>query len=95
MDYSLMLQPGRIGSMELKNRVVFPAMDAGLADNEGNEKLARYMARRAEGGCGLLFVEVSAVHPSTSAVGEPRLYDDKYLPGYAAIADAVHAAMAA
>lgn len=92
MDYSLMLQPGRIGSMELKNRVVFPAMDAGLADNEGNEKLARYMARRAEGGCGLLFVEVSAVHPSTSAVGEPRLYDDKYLPGYAAIADAVHAA---
>lgn len=87
-----MLAPGRIGSMELKNRVVFPAMDSGLADNGDNKRLARYLARRAEGGCGLVLLEVSAVHPSTSAVGEPRLYDDKYLPGFENIAKAVHEA---
>ena len=92
MDYPLMLSRGRIGTLELDNRVVFPAMDAGLADNEGNERLARYLARRAEGGCGLIIVEVSAVHRSTAAVGEPRLYDDAYIPSYKNVADAVHAA---
>lgn len=87
-----MLASGRIGSLELKNRVVFPAMDSGLADNGENRRLARYLARRAEGGCGLVMVEVSAVHRSTAALGEPRLYDDRYIPSFKAIADAVHEA---
>lgn len=91
-NYPMMLAEGKIGSMSVRNRVVFPAMDAGLADNVKNERLARYMARRAEGGCGLLFVEVSAVHRSSAALGEPRLFDDCYIESYRSISDAVHAA---
>ena len=58
-----LLSPGRLGPLELRNRIVLPAMDQNNCTEEGlitDETIAHYEAR-AKGGVGLLIVETSAV----------------------------------
>ena len=58
-----LLSPGRLGPLEVRNRVVMPAMDQNNCTEEGlvtDETVAHYEAR-AKGGAGLLIVETSAV----------------------------------
>ena len=47
--------PIKIREMELKNRIILPAMGTRMADADGfvTEKLVAYHAARAKGGCGL------------------------------------------
>ena len=62
--------PIRIRDMELKNRIILPAMGTRMADENGavTDKLIAYHAARAKGGCALNIVEVAAVHtPSAPA----------------------------
>ena len=93
MGYELFLSPGKIGTMELRNRAVFPAMGAGLWTDEGaNDRLAAYHARRARGGAALCMVEISAVHKSSKSIGNPCIYDDSFIPAFRNVAEAVHAA---
>lgn len=90
-----LLAPGRIGGMELRNRVVLPAMDQNNCTEEGlvtDETIAHYEAR-ARGGVGLLIVETSAVsypHGAT-ARHQPALSHDGVIPDLRRLADAVHA----
>ena len=63
MKYEKLFQPGKIGNLELRNRVVMTAMGNGLAAENGeasDEIIACYKARAA-GGCGLLITEFCAV----------------------------------
>ena len=95
MSYQLLLSPGKIGSMELKNRTVFPAMGAGLWDLEkdpAGERLAAYHARRAKAGCALNIIEITAVHLTSRSSGDPSLYSDEFIPVFERIAEEVHAA---
>lgn len=92
MSYELLLSPGKIGTMELKNRVVFPAMGAGLCDDKINQRVADYHARRAAGGAALCIVEISSVHITSKSHGNPSLYSDEFIPAFHTIADAVHEA---
>ncbi len=81
--------------MELRNRVVLPAMDQNNCTEEGlvtDATIAHYEAR-AKGGVGLLIVETSAVsypHGAT-ARHQPSLSHDGVIPGLRRLADAVHA----
>lgn len=92
MSYEHLLSPGKIGTMELKNRVVFPAMGAGLCDDKTNKRVADYHARRAAGGAALCIVEISAVHITSKSHGNPCIYSDEFIPAFRTIADAVHEA---
>ena len=90
-----LLAPGRIGGMELRNRVVLPAMDQNNCTDEGlvtDETVAHYEAR-ARGGVGLLIVETSAVsYPyGATARHQPALSHDGVVPDLRRLADAVHA----
>jgi 2,4-dienoyl-CoA reductase-like NADH-dependent reductase (Old Yellow Enzyme family) len=88
-----LLQPGRIGPAEIPNRIVMPAMTTRNADAEGfvtDDSLAYYRAR-AEGGVGLITVEMAA----PERVGRHRrhelgIYDDKFLPGLTRLVDEIH-----
>ena len=94
MSYEKLFSPGKIGSMELKNRAVFPAMGAGLWDLEKDpdcERIAAYHARRAKSGCALNMIEITAVHLTSRSSGDPSIYSDEFIPAFAKIADAVHA----
>jgi 2,4-dienoyl-CoA reductase-like NADH-dependent reductase (Old Yellow Enzyme family) len=56
------------------------------------QREVEYIARRAQGGAGLLLTEASAVHPTCFPYEfMPTPYDRAKIPAYAAIATAVHA----
>lgn len=92
--YEHLLKPGIIGNLKLRNRIVTAPMGSNLNTEDGVvcDRLIRHYARRAEGGAGLVIVEVSYIdYPRGNAM--PRaiaLSDDKYIPGLARLTDAVH-----
>lgn len=94
-DHRHLLSPGRLGPLQLGNRVVMPAMDQNSCSDEGEitDLTIAHYTERARGGVGLLVLETSAVaypHGSTS-LHQPAVSDDRYLPGLTRLADAVHA----
>lgn len=88
-----LFSPGRIGNVELKNRVVMPPMTTRGADREGcvTENTIAYFCARADGGVGLITVEMA----SPEKAGRHRnfelgIYDDRFLPGLTRLAEALH-----
>ncbi len=55
--------PGRIGTLEVKNRLMMAAMGTFSADEKGHptERLVDYYKARAEGGVGLIMPEATCV----------------------------------
>ena len=63
MTYDHLLSPIRLGSLELRNRVVMGSMHTGLEDHSWQlPKLAAYFAERARGGVGLAITGGYAVN---------------------------------
>ncbi len=94
MALDRLFSPGRIGSLELRNRILMAPMGSNLGELDGTAgaRLRRYYEERARGGAGLLLVGVGAVsYPAGAAI--PRqlgLSDDRFLPGLRALSDAIH-----
>ena len=55
-DYGALLAPGRIGKMELRNRIIVTAMGVSLSEEDGfvGDKLMAYHEQQAKGGAGWL-----------------------------------------
>lgn len=89
-----LFSPGKIGSMDLKNRVILPAMGSEMTINGGepSDKLIDYHVARVKGGCGLNIVEIAAIHPSTKNPMDLGIYDDSFIPGLKRLADAIREA---
>lgn len=93
MDFNKLLEPGKIGTLELKNRFVVPPMGTNLADSDGyiTDRIIEYYRRRAAGGFGLIIIEVSAVDPRGNAIiNEIGIWDDRFIPGLTKLIDAIH-----
>lgn len=73
MSYAKLFEPGRIGNLELKNRIVMPAMGCSLAEvtGEPGPRMIKYYAERAKGGAGLIITEITRVDDETG-VGTPN-----------------------
>lgn len=94
MKFEKLLQPGKIGTMELKNRMIQPAMGTNYSDAEGfvTQQLVNYISRRAEGGVGMIITEICLADPKGKVIpGELDLSDDKFIPGMAKLVNAAHA----
>lgn len=90
-----MFTPIKIGSMEIKNRFVVPAMGTNLArhNGEAGEALISYYTERAKGGFGLIIMECCAVsYEGRSLINECGLWDDSLIPSYKKLTDSVHEA---
>ena len=93
--YSALLEPGRIGSLELRNRIVLGPMGTNFAEADGRcgERIQGYYEERARGGAGLLTMGVCSIaYPNGTA--EPHqvaLSRDEFIPGLAEITRRVHA----
>lgn len=89
-----LLSTGRIGPMVTRNRVVMPAMDQNLCDDDGllTEANIGHYVQRARGGVGLLIVETGAVAYPVGATSrhQPNLATDDAIAGFAELADRVH-----
>ena len=92
--FKYLFEPIKIGSMELKNRIVMCPMGTNLAEETGmpTERMAAYYGERAKGGTGLIIVEQTVVQPSGKwskfAAG---LWDDRFIEGWKKVVNAVHA----
>lgn len=88
---SLLLQPIQVGSLTLKNRIMFPPLTTGYEERDGSigaRSLAFY-ERLAKGGAGL--VVIGDVAPVMTASPTPKLCDDRQIPTFKHLADAMHA----
>ena len=89
-----LLAPGRIGSLELRNRIVMSPMGSNLAERDGHlgERIKRYYEARARGGVGLIIVGVGAIAFPAGACNPNQIAisDDVYLPGLTDLADRIH-----
>lgn len=93
-QYTDLLSPGKIGPVELRNRIILSPMGDNFSDPEGycTEQLQAYYEARAAGGAGLIIMGVvSIAFPHGTA--EPyqcAVSDDKYIPGLEKLAQRVH-----
>ena len=86
-----LFSPIRIGSIEVENRVVLAPVDVGLhgPNGEVTDRYIDFLLDRAHGGTGLLITEFTSVVPEKRVI-TTSVWDDRFIPGLARIADAVH-----
>jgi len=88
----LLFAPIRVGKMELKNRIVMPAMHY-LSSWEGSvlPHHLDYFVERARGGAALIIIGGCTIDETSGAVDMLSARDDKFIPGLSALAKAVQA----
>ena len=87
-----LLEPLKVGNMELRNRVILSAMAKYFCTNGyiGHEYI-EYYRTIAHGGTAMITPGIMCVEPKWYGQHEqPFLNDDKYIPGLKAAIDAVH-----
>lgn len=93
MDLSHVLEPGRIGKVELRNRLIFPPMQSRTADERflATQRMADFYARRAESGVGLVIMQHSMCWPEARLPRGLGLWDDECIAPLSRVVKAVHA----
>ena len=94
MKYKKLLSPGKIGSLELKNRAIMAPMSAALGNPDGtvSDPLIAYLTARANGGVGMIITEYCFVtEDGRSSDHQISITDDDKIPGLKKLVDAVHA----
>lgn len=89
-----LLSTGRIGTMDLRNRMIVTAMGVSLAEDDGTagDRQIAYHEEQARGGSALIVTGVMGVAWPVGAVQPNQLAisDDRFLPGLRRLTDAVH-----
>lgn len=75
MKYEKLLSPMKIGTVEIKNRVVMAPMLMGFGQFDGcpTEKMMNYYEERAKGGTGLIITEITRVNDVHGAAAFAQL----------------------
>lgn len=94
MQYTKLFEKGKIGSLELRNRVVMTAMGTMLGDWNGcsTPEQVRFYEERAKGGCGLIIPEFTSVDGDSGHCNRIQLgiWDQRHIRSMERICDAVH-----
>ena len=95
MKLTKIFEPGKIGNMELKNRLIVSAMSSHMGNPDGtpNEAVNTYLVRKVQGGWGLVFTEdlgVTQDAGSDPVVGS--LWNDSQIPAWTETVRQVHEA---
>ena len=92
-QFPKLFEPGRIGSLELKNRLVMPPMATNYASKDGSvtDRQIDYYEERAKGGVGLIIVEFSVVDSpiGKGAMRQIVIDHDRFIPGLSKLAAAI------
>lgn len=88
-----LFQPLQIRGKRLKNRIMSSGHDTSMpTDNLVNEQLIAYHRARAEGGVGLIVLQVAGVHDSARYTSHVLMAtDDACIDGYRRLAESCHA----
>lgn len=93
--FKKLMEPAFIGKVKLRNRIIKTASGTSLIEKDGTagERMTAFYERLAQGGVGLLIFETCSVEHPRGAHRPPaaaHLDDDKYIPSYKRLTDAVH-----
>lgn len=90
----LLGQKGRIGNVELKNRLVMAPMGDLTANPDGtvSDTSIAYYGARAKGGTGLIITGIVRINNEDGTAGPNQLSlaDDSYIPGFKRLVDEIH-----
>lgn len=91
--YKNLFSPFEIRGKRLKNRIMSTGHDTSMpTDNLINDQFVAYHQARAEGGAGLIILQVAGVHESARYTSHVLMAtDDECIPGYRRVADICHA----
>jgi 2,4-dienoyl-CoA reductase-like NADH-dependent reductase (Old Yellow Enzyme family)/thioredoxin reductase len=89
--FNHLFTPLKIGTMELRNRIVMLPMTTGYceADETVGDRFIDFFAARAKGGAGLIIIPFSPVAAGSPV--EPGMFDDRFLPGVKRLTAAIRA----
>jgi len=94
IGYPSLLAPGRIGALELRNRIVMAPMGEDLGDLDGmvSDAQAAYLEARARGGLAMVMLgSVGVSFPvGCSNARQTAISDDRHIPGWRDAARRVH-----
>lgn len=95
-DLSALFQPGRIGNLTLKNRIIKSPQSTGLSNMDGtvSQRSVNHYKRLAEGGTGLILTEYTYVDDDAAKAIHCQLGNTRreHVPGMGWLVDEVHAA---
>ena len=94
MSYDMLFSPMKIGNVEIKNRIVMAPMCMGFGQYNGcaTQTMMNYYEKRAKGGVGLIFTEITRVNDITgaSSFGQLGMSHDYQIPALKEMADRIH-----
>ncbi|MHA1147945.1 MAG: oxidoreductase [Promethearchaeota archaeon] len=93
MELENLFKPGKIGSIDIKNRTVRSATFIRRAEKYGEigENHIKYYTNLAQGGVGLIISGFIVVDPSGSASShQPALYNESFISGHAKLVKKIH-----
>lgn len=94
-DLSVLFQPGKIGSLTLKNRIVKSPQSTALSNKDGtvSQRSVNHYKRLAQGGVGLILTEYTYVDEDASKAIHCQLGNTcrEHVPGMGWLVDEVHA----
>jgi len=89
---SKLFEKAYIGSMELRNRIIMPAIGLNYTDNDSvNQRMMDFFVERAKGGVGLVISAGGYIEPRAKSM--PTLLsiaDDEFIPGLRDLTGSVH-----
>lgn len=94
--FSHLLEPGKIGNLTIRNRVVMGPTETLYATSDGEitDKIIDFYVARAKGGCGLITVhsaqgatKVDKIDPYPGSI---RVDDNMYIPMMSDLTEAIH-----
>lgn len=94
---SILYSAGKIGNLEVKNRIAMTAMHSALSNNGTvNDALLEYFRVRARGGAGIIIVGAVGIDPvRINTHNVIQVYNDSFIPGLKKLTAAVQEAGAA
>ena len=93
MAFEPLFRPGKIGRLEIKNRLIMPPMVRNYADAKGfvTPRYVAHIERVAKGGVGAIVLEASFIHPHGKGfVNELGIQTDAVIPGLKRLVAAAH-----
>jgi len=86
-----LFEPGRMGRLELKNRIIFAPTGTHYSSLDGfiTDRQSFYYGERAKGGAGLIIVEGAGCR-KRGKPGRILINDDKFIPGMKKLAEVIH-----
>ena len=93
LKFKKLFEPGYIGTLELKNRIIKAPQLTMLANKDGtvSERMLRYYRRQASGGAALVIVEYAYIDDiaSKSAPCQLGISSNEHIPGLARLATVI------